>query len=303
MGSGDGGDGGGGSGGGGDGGNDTEEQHRTEERETRGDGWSGAAAAPGAAAAAPGEGALVATSLPASGDRPNFVDGRQAVGTREGVVVGAGAGRDSETAVEKSGCSPCLGADENKSAGERKEGQAIVAEENAAADDDVGFVGGNANSVTGSGSSGSGGGDRGSGGGGGGVSGVDGDKDGERETMPWWALFDARDEEIELVCSELLALYRTHDSKGGGKSIGGNGSIVRTGFRPEGDGGGSGADRGYTPSRRRDENGTESRAGVRVGDGSRVNGLGGEVGVRRIVDEVPSVSSANSSRRRNGSRQ
>lgn len=35
----------------------------------------------------------------------------------------------------------------------------------------------------------------------------------ENTTMPWWVLFDARDEEVELVCSELLALY--HDQGGG----------------------------------------------------------------------------------------
>ena len=36
--------------------------------------------------------------------------------------------------------------------------------------------------------------------------------------MPWWGLFDARDEEVELVCSELLTLYRAHDGKGGDSS-------------------------------------------------------------------------------------
>lgn len=47
----------------------------------------------------------------------------------------------------------------------------------------------------------------GSGGGGGG----DGKEDDGVATMPWWGLLDARDEDVELVCSELLALYLAHD--------------------------------------------------------------------------------------------
>lgn len=42
--------------------------------------------------------------------------------------------------------------------------------------------------------------------------------------MPWWALFDARDKEVELVCSELLTLYRAHDDKDGSSSSNCNGS-------------------------------------------------------------------------------
>lgn len=37
--------------------------------------------------------------------------------------------------------------------------------------------------------------------------------------MPWWGLFDARDEEVELVCAELLALYR---AQGGNMSNNGD---------------------------------------------------------------------------------
>ncbi|CAM9991067.1 unnamed protein product [Scytosiphon promiscuus] len=39
---------------------------------------------------------------------------------------------------------------------------------------------------------------------------ADGGGDSDPATLPWWVLFDARDEEVELVCSELLALYRRH---------------------------------------------------------------------------------------------
>ena len=41
-------------------------------------------------------------------------------------------------------------------------------------------------------------------------------EEGDTMTTPWWGLFDARDEEVELVCSELLALYRAH----GGQDVG-----------------------------------------------------------------------------------
>lgn len=50
-----------------------------------------------------------------------------------------------------------------------------------------------------------------------------GDAHAETEIMtsaiPWWGLFDARDEEVELVCAELLALYRAQ-----GDNMGKNGS-------------------------------------------------------------------------------
>lgn len=55
----------------------------------------------------------------------------------------------------------------------------------------------------------------GGGGGGGGNGGAVGKDDDATVTMPWWGLFDARDEEVELVCSELLTLYRAHDDTGG----------------------------------------------------------------------------------------
>lgn len=32
-------------------------------------------------------------------------------------------------------------------------------------------------------------------------------------TTPWWGLFDARDEEVDIVCSELLAFYRSHSDR------------------------------------------------------------------------------------------
>lgn len=32
-------------------------------------------------------------------------------------------------------------------------------------------------------------------------------------TTPWWGVFDARDEEVEIVCSELLAFYRSHSDR------------------------------------------------------------------------------------------
>ncbi|CAM9539146.1 unnamed protein product, partial [Laminaria digitata] len=82
----------------------------------------------------------------------------------------------------------------------------------AAAADDVFVVGSGDNGSSGGG----GGGGRSSGG-----SGGDGGKDDEREVMPWWELFDARDDEIEMVCSELLALYHAHDAIDGNKGIGG----------------------------------------------------------------------------------
>lgn len=50
---------------------------------------------------------------------------------------------------------------------------------------------------------------------GGGNGGNVGKDDDDTVTMPWWGLFDARDEEVELVCSELLTLYRAHDDKDG----------------------------------------------------------------------------------------
>lgn len=66
---------------------------------------------------------------------------------------------------------------------------------------------------------------RGGGGGGRGANRcVVGEDEGESVAMPWWWLFDARDEEVELVCSELLALYRAHDDLDGGGNISCNGS-------------------------------------------------------------------------------
>lgn len=42
---------------------------------------------------------------------------------------------------------------------------------------------------------------------------VDVDEEEDLSTTPWWGVFDARDEEVELVSSELLALYRSHSDR------------------------------------------------------------------------------------------
>ncbi|CAB1109770.1 unnamed protein product [Ectocarpus sp. CCAP 1310/34] len=68
---------------------------------------------------------------------------------------------------------------------------------------------------------------------GGGGRGGDEDQGDETATKPWWRLFDARDEEVELVCSELLALYRAH---GDGESAAGKDGSSET--TAKGDGGG-----------------------------------------------------------------
>lgn len=285
SGAGSGGGGSSGCGGGGDG--NGEEQHGKGEREMGGDrrGDAAVAAAVAARATAHGEGAPGATSLPDCGDHDSFVSDQEAVITGGGVRVEAGAGVALGTAVGKSGCPPVVGPSEDSSAG-RKEGQKVVGEAAAAAACGEGV------SVIRGGGNGSGGGSGGSGRRDSGRSGGDGSKDDEREVMPWWGLFDARDEEIEMVCSELLALYRDHDASGCSKGIGSRSNDS------------DGADRDVTPSRRQAGDSAEGHSSAAVaGDRSRANGLGGQAGGQGLVEEVSCASSADSSRRRNGNRQ
>lgn len=81
--------------------------------------------------------------------------------------------------------------------------------------------------------------------------------------MPWWGLFDARDEEVELVCSELLTLYRAHDENSNSKS---STSIETT-----------------------------------AGEASPVNGNGGGGENRRAVDSSQTSFAEDLSKRRNNS--
>lgn len=55
----------------------------------------------------------------------------------------------------------------------------------------------------------------------------------ENTMMPWWVLFDARDEEVELVCSELLALYRAQGWGGVRDEYGAAVSLVVTSSQSE----------------------------------------------------------------------
>lgn len=48
--------------------------------------------------------------------------------------------------------------------------------------------------------------------------------DDQQPSMPWWELFDAKDEEVELVCTELLSLYSMHDI--GGQVVEGTQSLL-----------------------------------------------------------------------------
>lgn len=133
--------------------------------------------------------------------------------------------------------------------------------------------------------------------GGNGVSGDgEADDDDESPTISWWRLFDVRDEEVDLVCSELLALYRTH----------GDGVSAATADDSAADGndgyGQNNSDCEIIKSSARDTAGGMS-TGVNGIDGGRSNSQGGLLRERKETNASPrEASSLNLDGRRDDTR-
>lgn len=100
----------------------------------------------------------------------------------------------------------------------------------------------------------------------------DGGGDERAACTPWWGLFDALDEDIELVCSELLALYRAHADEDviNSKGVTGNGVT---------------ADCDSTLSRQPDES-----SGGDAGKGGHLNGEGSGGGAKGLESSQVSLA-------------